>query len=81
LQNIVHFTVSGSRLISVPGGIASVKISKVRSDGKVKAKNRRTNKNLVSIQAAYEKVPNVATLSDGFVRLVANDIAQQKTLQ
>jgi len=38
-------------------------------------------KKFVSIQAAYEKVPNVATLSDGFVRVVANDIAQQKTLQ
>ena len=40
-------------------------------------KNKQKKK-FVSIQAAYEKVPNVATLSDGFVRVVANDMAQQK---
>ena len=41
----------------------------------------QTKKNLFSIQAVCEKVPNVATLSDNIVRVVANDTVRRKMVQ
>jgi hypothetical protein len=47
---------------------------------RLKCKIEKQTKKIVSIQAACDKVPNVVPLSGGFVRIVANDMAQQKTL-